>query len=303
MKKLPNTLFLINPLANEKFAMKIWQKTQKAFPLLPTPIDITKISNVSDYIKDKNPNLVVIGGGDGTINAVCNAILPLKNKPDLAIFPLGFGNALSYSLGVETLTKAYDVLVNQPRKNAIDLFHTSLSEIPTGVFTMGVGFDGRIVHARTHYRYIGLRSYTVSIIRSFFEYRNKPIVVTIDKNTKITATISSLVLTNAPTLGKHFLVAEHAKLNDGVLDGIIFSSHYAYLTNLRLRGFKHPLYSEDNKVFFKAKHLRIEGEPYIQIDGEPLRLQQALDIEVIPQAVTFLRNADEHIALPEVPFI
>lgn len=303
MKQLAQTLFFINPLANEKFAMKIWQKTQKAFPLLPNPIDITKIPNLSLYIQEKNPKLVIIGGGDGTINAVCHAILSLKAKPDLAIFPLGFGNALSYSLGVDTLAKAYTVLINQPKKNTIDLFHTSLSAIPTGVFTMGAGFDGRIVHARTHYRYIGLRSYTVSIIRSFFEYRNKPIVVTIDKSVNITATISSLVLTNAPTLGKHFLVAEHAKLNDGQLDGIIFSSHYAYLTNLRLRGFKHPLYSEENKVFFKAKHLRIEGNPYVQIDGEPLQLKDALDVEVIPNAVTFLRNDDKEIALPEVPFI
>lgn len=303
MKILPRTLFLINPQANEENALKLWQQKKRYFPLLPSPIDITTISNVSEFIKQKNPKLIVIGGGDGTINAVCHAVLQLKNKPDLAIFPLGFGNALSYSLGVETLKKAYDVLIHQPAKNAIDLFNTSLSEMPIGVFTMGVGFDGQIVHARTHYRYIGLRSYTVSVIRSFFEYRNQPIVITIDKKVQLTATISSLVLTNAPTLGKHFLVAEHAKLNDGELDGIIFSSHYAYLTNLRLRGFKHPLYSEDNKVSFKAKHLRIEGQPYIQIDGEPFKLQQTMEVEVIPQAVTFVRNEDTNIALPKVPFI
>jgi len=175
--------------------------------------------------------------------------------------------------------------------------------MPTGVFTMGVGFDGQIVHSRTIYRYIGLRSYTVSIIRSFFEHRNRPIILTIDHSAELTATISSLVLTNAPTLGKHFLLAEHAKLNDGLLDGIIFSSHYAYLTNLRLRGFKHPLYTEENKVFFKAKHIRIDGEPYAQIDGDALHLKQALEIEVIPQAVTFLRNTNENIILPEVPFV
>ena len=63
------------------------------------------------------------------------------------------------------------------------------------------------------------------------------------------------------------------------------------------------MYSEENKVFFKAKHIRIDGEPYAQIDGDALRLKQALEIEVLPQAVTFLRNTDEHIILPEVPFI
>lgn len=303
MKKLQNTLFLINAKANEKEALKVWKRKKKYFPLLPEPVDITTIENVSKYIQKENPELIVIGGGDGTINAVCLAILKLTKKPILAIFPLGFGNALSYSLGVETLEKAYDVIVHRPISNAIDLFKTSLDDVPIGVFTMGVGFDGQIVHARTHYRYIGLRSYTVSVIRSFFEHRNRPIIVTIDKSVQITATVSSLVLTNAPTLGKNFLVAEHAKLNDGFLDGIVFSSHYAYLTNFRLRGFKHPLYSEENKVFFKAKHIQIEGEPFAQIDGDPLQLSQALEIEVIPQAVTFLRNTDKNILLPEVPFI
>jgi len=303
MKKLSNTLFFINSKANEKEALKVWHRHKKKFPLLPSPIDITTIDNVSKFIKEKNPQLIIIGGGDGTINTVSYAILGLTTQPTLAIFPLGFGNALSYSLGVETLEKAYEVIINRPHTNAIDIFQTSINNMPIGVFTMGVGFDGQIVHARTHYRYIGLRSYTVSIIRSYFEHHNKPIIVTVDKSVQMTATVSSLVITNAPTLGKHFLVAEHAKLNDGLLDGIIFPTHYAYLTNLRLRGFKHPLYSEENKVFFKARHLRIDGEPFAQIDGDPLQLQQAIEIEVIPQAITFLRNTDKNIMLPEVPFI
>jgi diacylglycerol kinase (ATP) len=303
MNQQANTLFLINPQANEKEALKVWERKKKKLPLLPTPIDLTTIPVLSDFIKEKNPRLIIIGGGDGTINVVCNAILEIKHKPTLAILPLGFGNALSSSLGVETLEKAYDVIAHQPLSVAIDLFHTSLSDMPIGVFTMGVGLDGQIVHARTFFRYIGLRSYTVSVIRSFFEHRNKPMIITIDHDVQLTATVSSLVLTNAPTLGKHFLLAEHAKLNDGFLDGIIFSSHYAYLTNLRLRGFKHPLYSEENKVFFKAKHLRIDGEPFAQIDGEALQLKQALEIQVLPKAVTFLRNIDKKIILPEIPFV
>ena len=102
------TLFLINPFSNEGNAMRSWNRAHKQYPgILPqTPVDITKITDVKDYIIKDNPARVVIIGGDGTINIVCQAVLSMKHKPLLAIIPFGFGNALAYCLGVETLEKA-----------------------------------------------------------------------------------------------------------------------------------------------------------------------------------------------------
>src|SRR6185312_5514384 len=228
MKK---TLFLLNPISNESTGKKRWEAIQKRFSFLPKePVDVTKIPDLAAFIGEKQPEMVVIAGGDGTVNKVCQAVLRMKKRPTLALLPIGFGNALSYCLGVETPEKAVAVIKNPQETLTIDLFKTTIPEIPIGVFTMGVGFDGQIVHTRMYHRYIGIRSYILSIIQSYFTHVDKQLTLTIDHETTITSTASALIVANAPIIGRNFLLSDSAKLNDGLLDCTLFSSHYAYIT-------------------------------------------------------------------------
>lgn len=297
-------LYLINPKANENTALRQWNMLQAEFPSLPkNPFDVTQIPDLRAFLEEKKPDIVAIAGGDGTINKVCEVVHTLRKQPILALIPLGFGNALAYCLGVETIEKALHVIRHTPDRLAIDIFTTTIPEIPIGVFTMGIGFDGQVVHTRMFQRYIGIRSYILAFVQSYFTHVERRLTFTIDHKITMTAVASALILANAPTLGKNFITSEDAKLNDGWLNGTLFSSHYAYLTNLRLRGFKHPLYSEKNKVNFKAKHLKISGDQMAQVDGDPAIHVKPIEIAVVPKAVTFLRNTTEAILLPSVPFV
>lgn len=301
---MKDTLFLLNPKANEETAMHEWRYLQKHFSALPKePVDMTTIPDLSAYIGEKNPKVVIIAGGDGTINKVVQAVLPLKKQPLLAILPLGFGNALSNCLGVESAVKAMQVIEKRPEKLSIDIFKTTIPEIPVGVFTMGIGFDGQVVHTRMFHRYIGIRSYVLAVARSYFTHVERKLTFTIDHAITMTGVASALILSNAPTIGKNFITSPDAKLNDGFLDGTLFSSHYAYITNLRFRGFKHPLYSEKNKVYFRAHHITISGDQFAQVDGDPAVHVAPIEIEVVPNAVTFLRNINSEILLPTLPFV
>lgn len=297
-------IYLLNPKANENHARDSWRKLQARYKILPKePVNILDIGDLANFIQHENPSLVVAVGGDGTVNRICGALVSLEKKPDMALLPLGYGNALSYCLGVETAEKAMRVIKNPHKKVTIDLFSTTIPEIPIGVFSMGVGFDGQIVHARMHHRYIGLRSYALAVIRSYFAHVTKRLKFTIDYNVTMTSTASALSISNAPTIGKNFVLSENAKINDGYLDCTLFSSHYAYLTNMRIKGFKHPLYSEYNKVHFLAKHIKIEGDQYAQVDGDPAIHIKPIEISILPGQVTFLRNDDEEIELPTLPFV
>src|SRR6266568_1977584 len=288
-------LYVINPTSKEGNALKLWKKARVEFDFLPSdPLDVTQIS-LKDVVAKRKPKLTVIAGGDGTINAVCHEIFRLEKKPLLAIMPFGFGNAISYCLGVETVQKALDVIKRQEQTITIDLLKTNLSKHMVGVFSVSVGFDARIVFNREHFKYIGFRSYILSGIRSLVFHPENEITFTIDKSVTLAARASSLVIANCPVIGQNYIVSPNAKLNDGLLDCTLFSTKYAYITNLRLRGFKHPLYSELGKVRFKASHIKIEGEPYVQIDGDPVVQREGIEIEVMPSQLTFLRNSDSNI--------
>ena len=300
---MKNTLFLINPYSNQGAAKKIWQKACKKYSILPTdPVDITKV-DVAKLISKKKPDLVVIAGGDGTINSVCTVVAGMKNKPILSIIPLGLGNALSYCLGVETLKKAVDVLENSDKKLTIDLMKTNLPERTHGVFSISAGFSAKIVFQRQSYRYIGWGSYILSGIQSLFSHPENEMTFIIDRKVKLVAMASSLIIANSPVIGLNYMVAPKARLNDGFLDCTLISTKYADITNMRLRGFKHPLYSELGKVRFKAKHIQIEGEPFIQVDGDPIKRNEKIEIEILPLAITFLRNSDSNIDQEYMPFI
>lgn len=296
-------LYVINPKSNEGNAIRLWDKARKQYNFLPKdPVDITSVS-LEKIINQRKPQIIAIAGGDGTINAVCRTIYRLAKKPLLTILPFGFGNALSYCLGVETMHKAMAVLKRQEHSVTIDLLKTNILDHPVAAFNASVGFDARIVFNRQHYRYIGFRSYILSGLRSLAFHSEKEITFTIDKKVTLSATASSLVIANCPVIGQNYIISPGAKLNDGQLDCTLFSTKYAYITNLRFQGFKHPLYSELGKVRFKAKHIKIEGEPYVQIDGDPVVQRERVEIEVMPKQITFLRNSDKQINQKYLPFV
>lgn len=281
-------LFLHNPMANEGFSERSWKIVKKQYPYLPQqPLNIFDINDLAAFITKQKPRIVVIAGGDGTINLVCQAILKLKKKPRLAVLPFGFGNALSYCLGAESIEKAIEI-IHSGTDLCIDLMKTNHPEIPLGVFNISVGFDARVVHYRQYQKYIGFRSYFLSGIRGLFDHMPNELHITIDHTHVLKAPSTSLVIANCPIIGKNYVIADQARLNDGLLDCSLFSTKFAYLTNLRPKGFKHPLYSGLGRVTFKAKHIKIESEPYIQVDGTAVSHRQQLEVEVLPNAVTFL---------------
>jgi diacylglycerol kinase (ATP) len=303
MPDLDKILYVINPKSNEGNATKLWRKVRQKYPFLPKdPVDITK-SSLEEIIKERKPQVIAIAGGDGTINTVCRIVTQLSQNPTLTILPFGFGNALSYCMGVDTMEKAIEVIKNQKHTITVDLLKTNIKEHTVGAFSVSVGFDARIVFNRERYKYIGFRSYILSALRSLISHPENEITFTIDKSVTLSAKASSLVIANCPVIGQNYIVSPNAKLNDGLLDCTLFSTKYAYITNLRFRGFKHPLYSELGKVRFKAKHIKIEGEPYVQIDGDPVVQQEDIEIEVMPKKLTFLRNSNSNIDQMYLPFV
>jgi diacylglycerol kinase family enzyme len=304
MERTDNILYLLNPSANENRASKEWEKISTKYPILPKdPVDVTKIPDLVAYIKERKPDIVAIAGGDGSVNKVCYAVLQLKRKPAIAVFPFGFGNAMAYNMGVDTVDKAVQVITEQKEWITIDLLKTNLKDYPIGTFNISVGFDARVVYHRMNDRYIGFRSYFLSALRSVFFHTDNKMMFTIDNTVQVHATASSLVIANSPIIGLNFVVADYAKLNDAYLDCTIFSTKVAYITNMRLRGFKHPLFTNKGKIQFKAKHIRVDGEPFVQVDGDSAMLDKPLEVEILPEAVTFLANERKNIQISNSPFV
>lgn len=305
MKK--NILYLLNTTSNEGKGGEMWNKSKHLFPGDNNhPVDILGVDDLTTLIKEKNPDIIGIIGGDGTINRVVSAMLdiPKEKRPVLSIIPFGFGNALSYGLGVDTITKAARVLREQNNTIDMDIFKTNIPDRPFGLFNISIGFDAKIVHHRMKDRYLWGRSYILSAIKSFFVHPQQRLTITVDHSFVLETTATSLSIANCPVIGHNFVLAPNAQLNDGLLDCTLFSSKIAYFSNLRFKGFKHPLYSEEGKVYFKAKKkVQIKGDPYIQIDGDAYYKQKEFEVTVIKNEVRFLCNTKKQVDMNADPFV
>lgn len=302
MNSIRDTLYILNPESQGGRGLYAWKVIKKKYPQLPeNPVNITR-DDILEVIKDRKPEIIVIAGGDGAINSVCRIVSKLKQKPVLSILPLGTGNALSYCFGVETIEKAVDVVFKRDRKVTIDLMKTNISGHDIGVMDISVGVDARSIFHRQDFRYIGWGAYFASGLRSLFFHPEEEITFTIDHKVTLSAKASSLFVANCPVIGHNYLISPNAKLNDGLLDCTLFSTKYAFITNIRLQGFKHPLYTELGKVRFKAANIKIEGGPFVQIDGDPVAHKRAIEISILPSEVTFLSNSNENIKQENIPF-
>ncbi|MBI5122509.1 hypothetical protein HZA75_01495 [Candidatus Roizmanbacteria bacterium] len=302
MNDAQNIMYILNPLSQDGGGLKAWSKARKKYSQLPeNPVNMIT-DNVLELIKTKKPKVIAIAGGDGAVNFVCQLVSQLKQKPLLTILPFGTGNALSYCFGVETLAKAIAVLKTQNKKVTIDLMKTNIPDHEVGVMSASAGVDARSIFHRQDFRYIGWGAYAMSALQSFVFHPEEEITFTIDHKVTLSAKASSLFIANSPVIGLNYLVAPKAKLNDGVLDCTLFSTKYSFIRNIRVHGFKHPLYTELGKVRFKATHIKIEGNPYVQIDGDPVKHRGGIEVEIWPSQLDFLRSNEESIKQEELPF-
>lgn len=289
---MENALYILNPKSNGGRSQKVWNNLVSKYDFLPEePVDLQKTENISRVIKQKSPDLVVIAGGDGTINSVAKAVLAMEAKSDLAVLPLGFGNALAYNLGITDIQKAVSIIKSRTRKVVIDVIKTDVQKHPIGLFAVSFGFDALAVYTKDskYLKSIDPYSYLFSTAYSVFKHKPKPLKIKMNDDLEMRTVAASLLVANGPVIGKNLLVSEGAKFDDGLLDCTLFLSKASYVKNLRYKGHKHPLSSKmQGKVCFKTKKLTISGETYMQIDGDAVKVKKPVELSVSKGSLTFL---------------
>ena len=75
----------------------------------------TKAGDAGLYAKEACGyyDVLVVSGGDGTVNEVINAIADMPNRPQIGYIPTGTTNDLAHSLGIpKDLKKAMKIILD-----------------------------------------------------------------------------------------------------------------------------------------------------------------------------------------------
>ena len=216
----------------------------------------------------ENP-LVIVAGGDGTINLVVNALT--AGRATLAVLPVGTANVLALELGIVSVADG----INRIARGAARPLTVGLLEGEAGfsrrfVLMAGIGLDGEIVQGVRvkEKRLLKKGAYLLSALRCLWRWQLESFTVTADGRSLECHTV---IVCNGARYGGNYLLTPGAGLFDPLLDlfCVTRDSRRSYLRIVADVMAGRPCRPGD-VTLLRAGQIEVGGRRAIQLDGDYL---------------------------------
>lgn len=279
--------FVINPNAGVKKKIDIIEFVKSYFPE-SIRYDLIVWKNPHDFedvkrqILSGDYSIVVACGGDGTVNMVSSVVM--NTSMALGILPLGSGNGLARSNGIPLDLEDALTVIARAETKTID--GALVNGIPF-FCTAGVGFDALIAEKFAASTTRGFVTYVKTSISEFFSYKPNDYKITVDGQVLQTKAFL-ITVANAGQWGNDVYIAPQALLNDGILHvSILKPFAMVSIGGIGLKLFRKKIHTSVHLITLNGKTIEIEfeGQLPVHFDGEPLKAEHKLRIEVQPNAL------------------
>lgn len=228
--------------------------------------DATKAARIAI---EREYDVIVAAGGDGTINEVINGMAEQPNRPKLGIIPVGTTNDFCRALSIpRNIHKAVDIILEN---HSIPL---DIGRVNDQYF-MNIAGGGKLTELSYDVpsklkTMLGQLAYYLKGIEMLPSLR--PIKVQIEYDGKLFEDeIMLFLVANTNSVGGFEKLAPSAEMNDGLFDLLILRktnlAEFVRIASLALRG----AHLEDDRIFYtRASKIKINTEEQMQlnIDGE-----------------------------------
>jgi YegS/Rv2252/BmrU family lipid kinase len=285
-------LFLVNPASGNGATGKRWPKLrQRAAELgLEGEQVLSEFpGHLARAAKDSPGSLLVVIGGDGTVNEVANGVA--GTEAELAVLPCGTGQDFGRTHGLPTgFDDAVRVALGGETRT-IDLGRVEL-ESGTSRFFANVGSAGmsgavaRRANAMTK-AFGGRATFFYALTREFLAWQNTRVVVELEDGVQRECPMHDVIVANGNWHGGGMKLAPDARQDDGVFDVVLIGD----VTKLDFLTTAPKLYSGRYLSHPKVELLQSSSvairasEPLpLEVDGEPIGATPAR-FEVVPSAL------------------
>lgn len=277
----------VNPHARQGAGIgeeiKEWLKTE-GFEVLDSSFD-SKKETICDVIlrhQDENP-IVLLGGGDGTVNEALPAILKVGSR--VLLIPLGTANNLARTLQIPTDYKAALDLIKTGRLTDIDV--GLVNKIPF-VNVIGLGLStqvNRMVHKETK-KWLGVFAFIATALK--VALRMTPFHVKIESDGAIHKAYTwQVTICNGRNYGSGLTVHEEASLFDEKLHGISTEVRRWWHTFLLIPALMTGKFkAEDDVTLLEGSVIKVKTRfpMRVDVDGD-IKTKTPLEISVQPKAM------------------
>ncbi len=250
---------------------------------------------------DNKEELVIVAGGDGTIEEAASQLAGTKTT--LGILAFGTMNNVARSLGIPLDLEDACALLGAGSTRQVDIGHVITDEKQDGdhfLETAGLGLTAIAFSAGQAARRGRLAGLPHALLK-FFDYKPGPVRIDLDDGETILANSQLVTVSNAPLMGLNFLVAPAAKMDDGLLDIAVYDGMgKTELMDYFLK-IKNGNRGENHKVrFYQARKVRIQcqDDSPTDSDSHSLRAEKVLKLEVMPQALSMIVGKGIALNLP-----
>jgi len=267
--------FIINPISGVSRKKNIPALIESLFKNAGVEFKILLTERAGHAIElarseaEKNTDVVVAVGGDGTLNEIAQGLGGTKTT--LGIIPLGSGNGLARHLKISL----------NPSKALQQLLIGKTISMDAGMLNehlflsnAGVGFTGEVIHSFHGNRMRGFYAYAWYVFRDFL--RHKPGLMQVESEGKMQKGQFAFVnVFNASQFGYNVTLTPEASVQDGLLEALClpYKNRIQFGTALSLtalsrgrmsRRFFQNIKSAETIVCFNGKILaHIDGDPII----------------------------------------
>jgi YegS/Rv2252/BmrU family lipid kinase len=234
--------------------------------------------------EDQNP-VVIVAGGDGTINAVINALTP--GRATLGVLPVGTANVLAHELGINSVAAGIECIANgKSRPLAVGLIERSNSSSQRFLLMAGIGLDGSIVQGvrLREKRLLKKGAYLLSALRCLLRWPQGRFPVIVDGKTH---KCHSVIICNGARYGGKLKLVPHADISEPSLElfCITSESRLSYLRIITSVLSGRPC-SYGDVTLMRAVQVEICGDRPIQVDGDscgsaPVKIETIADFAKI----------------------
>ncbi|HHW79236.1 MAG TPA: YegS/Rv2252/BmrU family lipid kinase [Acholeplasmataceae bacterium] len=284
-------LLIYNPKSGKQKFYKKVPKIKKYFDKMNLSLDIYASSDIEELMNKGEQaasiyDVIIVSGGDGTINLIVNGIMKSKIKPIIAVLPSGTANDIAATLGMgRRIKRNLNLITKQsPVKMDVNMLNDKYF-----VYTTAAGIFTRISYdvPRKNIRRFGYFAYLYAGAKDIF--RKYPLKMKIESEEGIHEDEYMLVLgLSSRRVGGMFLNRfSNSKLNDGKFELRLFkNNNFFRILKLVLFFISAGLYKTSKDIHLESSYFKIQANEDVvwNIDGEKGYLGN-VEIKVIKEAL------------------
>jgi diacylglycerol kinase family enzyme len=219
-------------------------------------------------------DILVVGGGDGTLNEVVNGVMDRPAPPAISFLPLGSGADFARTPGASG--GRTDVF--RARFRGGERLFVNMASFGLGAVAARNAAAWRMLPRR--WRYLAAAVPALAAGRSY------TIRLSVDDSPAETFDATIVSIANGQCQGSGIRIAPHARLDDGLADITVVRrvSLFEVARNLPLL-YNGAIHSHPRVLHRRGRRVAAEGDAPVELDGEALG-SLPLEIEVLPAALS-----------------